>query len=434
MLARVDAHGRTLALAIVDATLIDGTGSPPVPRSVVLVGEDGRIAAAGPRGAVPVPDGIATVSGTGLTVLPGLIDGHVHLTWDKTIYTAGSARDYQRRLKGRDPARDLARAAGNAQRALAAGVTTVRDCGADDFFVLGLRDAVSSGDLTGPRILACGKPITTTAGHIYSDWGVDSAEEARKAVRLVASRGADFVKLVVSGGTTTPGTNISRAQYGIHEVRAVVEDAHRLGLAVAGHCISTDSIRIAAEAGIDTIEHCSWIGEDPRTTVTDPAAVEAMVRHGTRVDHAIIPRPYLFPEEGHAELSAEESWWLAMLRVRWPYLATMREAGVTVFLGTDACFGPWPGTASWPGFQDMARAVEIMVRYAGFAPLEALGLATGESAKALGLGDEIGTIAAGKRADLLLVRGNPVEDIRALRAAFRVYRDGRLVAEEGKLS
>ena len=213
-----------------------------------------------------------------------------------------------------------------------------------------------------------------------------------------------------------------------------MEDAHRLGLAVAGHCISTDSIRIAAEAGIDTIEHCSWIGEDPRTTVTDPAAVEAMVRHGTRVDHAIIPRPYLFPEEGHADLTGEETWWLAMLRVRWPYLKTMREAGVTVFLGTDACFGPWPGTTSWPGFQDMARAVEIMVRHAGFAPLDALGLATGEAAKALGLGGEIGTIAPGKRADLLLVRGNPLEDIRALRSAARVYRDGRLVAEEGRLS
>jgi imidazolonepropionase-like amidohydrolase len=292
---------------------------------------------------------------------------------------------------------------------------------------------VSCGELAGPRILACGKPITTTGGHIYSDWGVDTADGARTAVRLLASRGVDFVKLVVSGGTTTPGTTISRAQYGIGEVRAVVEDAHRLGLPVAGHCISTDSIGIAAGAGIDTIEHCSWIGEDPAATVTDPLAVEAMVRNDSRVDHAIIPRPYLFPEEGGGEPTVEESWWLAMLRVRWPFLRTMREAGVTVFLGTDACFGAWPGTALWPGFQDMARALEILVRHGGFAPLDAIGLATGEAARALGLGSEIGTVAPGKRADLLLLRGDPLSDMRALRSIFRVYRDGQLTAEEGSL-
>ena len=105
----------------------------------------------------------------------------------------------------------------------------------------------------------------------------------------------DFIKLIVSGGTTTPGTNIARSQYTLDEVRAAVEDAHRLGLPVAGHAISTDSIRLAAEAGVDTIEHCSWIGADPRTTVTDTTAVDGMVKHGVRVDHAIIPAPVPLP-------------------------------------------------------------------------------------------------------------------------------------------
>ena len=420
-------------LAIQHARLIDGVGSEPIPTGAVLIGSDGRIAAAGPTGSVPIPPGIPTLDATGMTLLPGLIDGHVHLAWDKGLYTAYSSRDYTARLRLRDPERQLIRAGHYAQMALAAGVTTLRDCGADDFTILALRDVIAAGQFIGPRILAGGRPLTTTAGHIYSDWGVDCAEEIKKAVRHVASLGVDFVKLIVSGGTTTPGTNISRSQYSLEEVRTAVADAHRLGLPVVAHAISTDSIRLAAEAGVDTIEHCSWIGEDPRTTVPDPAAVEWMVRHGTRVDHAIIPRPYLFPDEGNGEPTAEERWWLDMLKVRWPFLHTMRERGVTVFLGTDAAFGPWPGTECWPGFQEMARAIEVLVRWAEFSPMAAIRMATGEAARGIGLDREIGTLEAGKRADLILVARDPVQDIRALRQVEMVFRNGRLVARRGQI-
>jgi len=325
------------------------------------------------------------------------------------------------------------RAAQYAQLALAGGVTTLRDCGADDFTVLALRDAIAAGQLLGPRILACGRPVTTTAGHIYSDWGVDTADEVRKAVRSLAGRGVDFVKLIVSGGTTTPGTNITHSQYTLEEVRAAVQDAHRLGLQVVAHAISTDSIRLSAEAGIDTIEHCSWIGADPRTTVTDTTAVEWMVRNDVRVDHAIIPRPYLFPDESGAGRTAEDEWWLSMLRVRWPFLHYMRAQGVTVFVGTDAAFGPWPGTECWPGFQEMARAIEILVRWAEFTPMDAILAATREAARALRLDSEVGTVAAGKRADLILLAANPLQDIRALRRPEMVFRDGKLVARRGQL-
>jgi len=422
-----------LPLAIVGARLIDGLSPTPLPSGTVLIGSDGRIAAVGPADAVPVPQGVPAIQATGKTLLPGLIDGHVHLTWDKTLYTAYSSRGYTMRLRLRDPERQLVRAGHYAQMALAAGVTTLRDCGADDFTVLTLRNAIRAGDFVGPRILACGRPITTTAGHIYSDWGVDSAEEIRKAVRMLAAKGADFIKLIVSGGTTTPGTNITRSQYTLDEVRAVVLDAHRLGLPVVGHAISTDSILLSAEAGLDTIEHCSWIGEDPKTTVPDKAAVEPMVAHGVRVDHAIIPRPYLFPDESGVEPTAEEQWWLRMLKVRWPFLHYLRAQGVTVFLGTDAAFGPWPGTDCWPGAQEMARAVEVLVRWAEFTPLEALGMATREAARALRLDREIGTVEPGKQADLVLLAGDPLQDIRALRRPELVFRDGRLVAQNGQI-
>ncbi len=184
---------------------------------------------------------------------------------------------------------------------------------------------------------------------------------------------------------------------------------------------------------MDTIEHCSWIGSDPRTTVTDKIAVEQIVKNGVRVDHAIIPRPYLFPDEGNQGPTAEEQWWLNMLKVRWPFLHHMRAQGVTVFLGTDAAFGHWPGSDRWPGFQEMTRAIEIMVRWADFTPMDALGLATREAARALGLNPEIGTIGVGKRADLILLANDPLVDIRALRQVQMVFRDGQLVARHGHI-
>jgi hypothetical protein len=158
-----------------------------------------------------------------------------------------------------------------------------------------------------------------------------------------------------------------------------------------------------------------------------------MVRNDVRVDHAIIPRPYLFPDESGDSRTAEDDWWLGMLQVRWPFLHDMRAHGVTVLLGTDAAFGPWPGTGCWPGFQEMARAIEILVRWADFTPMDAILAATREAARALRLDHEIGTVAAGKRADLVLLAADPLQDIRALRRAEMVFRDGQLVARRGQL-
>lgn len=420
-----------IKLAIVGATIIDGTGSEPFGPATVLIGADGRIAAVGGQGEVEVPLGATVINAAQRMLLPGLIDAHQHLAWDKTLYSPRALGQTVAPLKDRE--RQLVRAAYFAQLALTAGVTTVRDCGADDFAILALRDMINRGAFQGPRILASGRPITTTAGHLYTDWGVDGEVEIRKAVRLLASKGVDFIKLMLSGGTTSPGTNITRAQYSRDELQVAVDEAHRLGLQLAVHAISTDSIRLAAETGVDTIEHCSWIGSAPHTTCPDREAVNLMLKNGVRVDHAIVPRPYLFADEcGHA-MSAEDRWWFEMLKVRWSFLQEMRERGVAVFLGSDSAYGPWPGTDFWPGFQDFARAIEIMVRWGGFRPLDALRMATAEAAAALHLEHEIGTIAPGRRGDLLLLQGDPLADIRTLRKVEMVLRDGNVVASQGQI-
>jgi imidazolonepropionase-like amidohydrolase len=421
------------AFAIEGATLLDGIHPEPVFPASVVVGADGRIEAAGASDTVSVPPGVPVTDAAGMTVMPGLIDAHVHLAWDKTLYLDRSWDDYEARLRNRDPQRDLLLAARYAQLALAAGVTTVRDCGADDFAILTLRDSVNAGEFAGPRILGCGRPITTTRGHTYSGWGVDTTAALREAVHTLAARGVDFIKVMVSGGTTTPGSDITRNQYTLEQVCAAVSEAHGLGLQVAAHAISTDSIRLAAEAGVDTIEHCSWIGNNAGETITDEAAVDWMLANDVRVDHAIVPRPYLFPGECSAAPNAEEEWWLRMLQVRWPYLHHMRERGVTVCAATDAAFGPWPGHPGWRGAEDMARALEILVRHGGFTPAAAIALGTSEAARALGLDAEIGAVRPGLRADLLMLARNPLDDIRALREAEMVFLEGRLAAHRGRL-
>jgi imidazolonepropionase-like amidohydrolase len=422
-----------IMLAITGAQLIDGLRSAPIPSSVVLIGRDGRIIAAGPPQQVPVPAGVTTLEAAGMTLLPGLIDGHVHLTWDKTLYTLSPVDGLHGHLRPPNAERELVRAGHYAQLALTAGVTTLRDCGADDCAVLALRDMINAHQFVGPRLLVAGRPITTTGGHLFSGWAADDADAVRAAVRTMANQGVDFIKLVASGGRTTPVTKVGGAQYTLEEMTAAVEEAHRLGLQVAAHAISTASIRLVAEAGVDTIEHCAWIGPDARTAVTDEAAVDWMVKNGLCVDHALIPRAALFPDEWGNAPTADEELWLSQLRVRWPFLHHMRKRGVCVFLGTDAGFGPWPGTTFWPGFQDLARALEVLVRYGTFAPTEALQMVTGQAARALRLDREIGTIETGKRADLILLAADPLQNIKALRDVDKVFRDGHLVAQKGAI-
>ena len=203
------------------------------------------------------------------TLLPGLIDGHVHLTFSGGEQAmVDVVRDSDELL--------LLRAVRNAERALRAGITTVRDCGDRHNVTFTLRDAIRSGVVRGPRLVACGMPITTTAGHChFLGLVADTTDELVRAVRRQAQAGADSIKVMATGGRLTPGSNASEAQYSAEQLRLVVEDAHRLGRRVAMHVLGTSGIRNAVAAGADTLEHLSWLQGDDERALTANASGHA---------------------------------------------------------------------------------------------------------------------------------------------------------------
>jgi len=324
------------------------------------------------------------------TLLPGLIDGHVHL-----VFSAGTDAVGQY-LHDSDAAL-LFRAAANARLALRSGITLVRDCGGRRNLVLEFRDLVNSGLVAGPRVLACGAPITTTGGHChFFGLEADSAEEVIKAIRSLAKAGADFIKIMATGGNLTPGSNPRRAQYPAETLRAAAEDAHRLGLKVAAHCHGTEGIRAAVAAGVDTIEHCSWLGTAEGFDF-DEAVAAGLVRRGIYVGPTLSvgwagPNGPVAPAQR-----------LSLTR-------RLFGLGARLFAATDAGV---PGTP----FNSLTRELEVYVGELGLSPEQALASATTVAAAALGVDKALGRIEAGCLADLVVVRGDPLRRISELKTS-----------------
>src|SRR5688500_6724153 len=245
--------------------------------------QGGRIAAVGPADRVPVPAGTTVIDHSDATVLPGLVDGHVHLMYrrEESIYThAQSFDDHQL----------LVRCAYHARKLLDAGMTTVRDCGSRGTFLRALRDGIEAGFLPGPRLLVCGTVVTTTRGHLWVCGGeVDTADEGRRLVRRLVKEDVDFVKIMATGGRMTPGSNVGRAQFSVDELRAMVDDAHRLGRHVAAHCLGVEGMAHAVEAGVDTIEHGNWLDEGGDKHAFDEALARTMAERGTYRNMATQP-------------------------------------------------------------------------------------------------------------------------------------------------
>jgi len=397
--------------------LIDGTGSA-AREDMVVVLEDGQVAAVQPWSEY-VDQSAATAAPIldyrNATVVPGLIDGHTHLCW-------GSPRSRPWLELGGDPAALVAWGLSSCAAALVAGITTVVDCGSRSGLALTVRDLVASGVATGPRVLAAAEAITTTAGH-GEDIGIiaDDAAAMRAAVRRLVARSADLIKIMVTGGATDPHTNRRQPQYSTDELRAAIDDAHRLGRLVVGHANATEGIVRAVDAGIDIVAHCNWLGPDSGTVLLDHPTIKRMAQDGVVVDLNIqgARRPL-------ADTDGEVLDWpggSAQPGCRLDLLEPLRHAGVAMYLTSDA-FGPAIG--SFP--TQLGRAGSEW----GLGAAELISRVTTIPAQALGLTDR-GTVTAGRDADLAVFDGDLRTDMSTLSRPLAVHQQGRLVVTGGRL-
>lgn len=391
-------------MKLTNARLIDGTGALPTDNVTLVLNEriqdvasDNRLADCSDR---------QTIDLGGRTVIPGMINAHVHIALD------ADAPDTLRALVDEPRAATAIRAASRARRMLEAGITTARDLGGIDYIELRVRDLINSGEIPGPRLICAGKLITMTGGHGWhfgreSDGPVDISRAAREQLKA----GADVIKLMATGGVLTPGVEPGTAQLSEDELRAGVVEARKAARRTATHAQGIDGIRAAIRAGIDTVEHGAFLDEETallmqeRGVVFVPtlAAAYQMTRAGLERG---IPQ-YVMDKMESYNAAQGRAFRLA------------HEAGVCIGAGNDG------GTPFNP-HEDLATEIRLMVE-AGVTPLDAIRAATWGSARALGMEGEIGTIEPGKLSDLVVLDGDPVTDISAVARVRYVIQRGKVV-------
>ncbi len=393
----------------------DGVAPEPIHRGFVVV-EDGLITAVGRQGELGSRfDGARRLDLPGTTLLPGLINGHVHLTFSGS---ATPVEDYLTDVAA-GPCVLTLRAVANLEAAARVGVTTVRDLGTLNDVAFAVREAAAGGRITSPRIISSGQPVTVTGGHCH--WfshQCDTPDEIRRAVRRQASAGADLVKIFATGGNLTPRTNPFAAQFTAEELRVCVAEATRLGLWVAAHAHAPEGIRRAVAAGASTIEHCLF--ETADGVEFDAGVAEAMA--AARIGFC----PTIGAGIRRALAASDPSPPVRRIRAKLPAIvAALRglvDAGVPLLAGSDAGvtghpFGDYPADVAALVGEDML----------GLTPRRALVAATSGAAMILGLTDT-GVIAPGQRADLLAVAGDPLTDIADLDRTRYVMQGGTPLA------
>ncbi len=410
-----EAAGPTSQRVIVHAgKLLDvRSGKTLVDQAIVI--EDGKIVSVGPMAQANRSSGDRTIDLSNATVLPGLTDAHTHLT--------GNPQDVGPQALSISVPRATLTGARNARLTLEAGFTTVRNVGAEGYSDVALRDAINAGDVPGPRMVVSGPALGITGGHCdenllpfeyhFAAEGVaDGVEGVQHKVREVIKYGADVIKICATGGVLSHGDNPQASAYTLEELKAIVADAHRLGRKVAAHAHGAQGILWASEAGVDSIEHGSYI---------DDAAIAEMKRNGTY----LVPTLYL------------ADWFLAnaeRLHVPPELIAKGREvmpaarkniahafsSGVKVAFGTDAAVYPH-------GLN--AREFAVMVKL-GLTPLQSIQAATINAAGLLGWSDKIGAVEADKWADIIAVDGDPLHDVSTLERVKFVMKGGEVVKNE----
>ena len=390
-------------LVITGGKIFDGVHGDVLPRGDVQI-ENGVITGIGPSLAVR---DATVIDAAGAFVMPGMMDCHVHLL-------SSSAPDFAARgLKELIPYTAI-RGAANARIMLEAGFTTVRDVGAMGFGNIALRQAIEDGLVPGPHVVAAGHSLSVPGGHgdsyfrpevrIKRGGLVNGAGEARRAVRELVKMRADVIKLLVTGGVMTDGSAVGVLQWAPDELGAAIAQAHQLGLRVAGHCHGAAGVKAALHAGLDTVEH---------GTLLDEEAIDLMKQRGAFYVPTLAA-PFHICAGGtasgippYAVAKAESV--LAQHRAS---VRRAHEVGVKIAMGTD-CGTPFNAAGR------NALELELMTQN-GLSPAEALMATTRIAAEAIDIQDRAGTLEAGKRADVLVVDGDPIADLRVLQDPARI--------------
>ncbi len=341
----------------------------------------------------------------GKTVLPGLINLHIHILMD-----AGNNPELS--LYQPQPYITL-QAARRLQAMLDAGITTARDMGGYEYCEMSLKRAINEGWLPGPRLLVSGKLLTMTGGHgHFAGIEVDGEDEARKAARYNIKMGADCIKMMATGGVMTPGVDPNNTQLSEAELRAGFQEAIKAGKLTATHAAGTDGIKNAVRAGVRTVEHGIYL---------DDEAIQMMLERGTFLS-ATLAAPKMIVAFGEAagvpKFMVDKS--KNVMERHFKSFSDAYKAGVKIGCGSDA------GTPFNP-HADLVTELQLMSE-GGMSILEVLRAATLVSAEALKLDDKIGTLVPGKLADLIVIEGDPLTDLESLRQPSLVFKEGKLVA------
>ena len=400
--------------------LIDGRGGAPIERGALLV-EGSTIRAAGRRQDVAAPEGstVQLLDYSSKTVMPGMVDCHTH----HNGFGDGRLGDD---LAGLPDEVLTLQSARNARAALFSGVTTVRENGPKNMTMFRLRDAIREGRAIGPRMVLCGRAISIIGGHMgYFGSEVTGPTEARAMTRQLVKEGADYIKITATGGSTLTSFPLLPS-FNVDELGAITDEAHKFGKLTATHCLSTQGIVNSLDAGVDMIIHCVFKEGDGTDSFSEDVA-ERVGTHGAYVNptlHVGRARTWALQSKKDTEgLSPGERAQLEddlrSFDTRLEHCRRLIDMGLKVITGSDS---------SWGDYQLGNTAYEAeCLAMAGYSPMQAVMSVTGEAAKALGIDDVAGTLEPGKEADILVLEGNPAEDIGALWNVVDVYQAGQQV-------
>lgn len=408
------------------ARLVDGKGGSAIERSAVLL-ENDKIRAFGGEEDVIAPEGahVEEYNYEDKTLLPGLVDGHVHLTG------MGDGRSGDDLSLLPDEILTL-QAARNARAHLHSGVTTTRDCGGKNQTTFMLRTAMDMGITIGPKLVLCGRPLSIIGGHMgYFGEEVTGIDSCRAAVRQLIKEGADYIKVTATGGSTRTSFKL-RPSFSLEELKAICSETHNFGKHIVAHCTSTQGIVNALDAGVDTIVHAIFTEPDG-ANLFRPDVAERIAKQGVFINPTLhiknshilaLKKKSKIVDLDHHELTNLSNEQRDYEHMQYCF-NKMRELGVRMICGSDSAWKYYP-------MGSMQHELEAHVE-AGMSPMEAIVSATSESAASCKVNDTVGVIEKGMDADLLIVDGNPDVDIKSMWNVVDVFQRGSLINRDSEV-